>query len=141
VSRRLDRLRDARQRVDEALHLLEETHDAPADRVALDSELCAVLKARADQEAAEGHVATALAQYDALLTKIAAGAPAVDENLEAANALAFVYEDLVRLHPAQSDAARAVDARRLALWERWRQRLPGNDFVARRLRASGAGPS
>jgi tetratricopeptide (TPR) repeat protein len=47
--RRLNRAADARTRLDQALVILGETKDYPAERITLDSELCSVLQARADQ--------------------------------------------------------------------------------------------
>ena len=46
--RRLDRIAEARRRIDEALALLEQTKDYPTERIALDSQVSAVLQAAAD---------------------------------------------------------------------------------------------
>jgi serine/threonine-protein kinase len=137
--RRLDRVRDARQRVDEALSLLTAAKDYPTDRVALDSEVYVVLMAAADQRAAEGQVAAAAQDYEQLLVKIVAASPQVERDLRQANKLALTYEALVRLHRQAGASARAdeLEQKRRALWDHWRQRLPGNAFVERRLAGDG----
>jgi tetratricopeptide (TPR) repeat protein len=135
--RRLDRVGEARQRVDQALSLLTAVKDYPTDRVELDREVCAAVMAAADQLVSEGQVAAAVIEYEQLLGKILAASPAVDRDLRQANTLALVYEPLIGLHREAGAAARANDLeqKRRALWDHWSQRLPGNQFVARRLMA------
>ena len=133
--RHLKRTADARRRLDEAVAILTETHDYPSDRISLDGELSSVLQALADQSADEGRVTAAVAQYEQLLEKILAARPAVEDDLRAANRLSLLYSDLARLHrlSGAADKADRLEANRLALWQRWSRRLPGNAFVARRL--------
>ena len=139
--RRLNRIAEARRRVDDALALLEGTKDYPSDRLALDSEVCAVLHARADQRADEGDVAKAIHEYEQLLEKIMAGTPDVEHDLRDAYSLSLLYEDLGRLYRANaaSDRADATDAKRRALWTHWNEARPGIPFVLRQLAAVGTG--
>lgn len=133
--RRLQRSAEAKRRVDEALRILTETKDYPADRLALDSELCTVLQAIADHHGDDGQVSEAIAEYDRLLEKIIAAKPDVEEDLRAAYSLSLLYREQARLHrlAGAPDKAEAVDATRLAMWKQWSEKLPNNPFVLRQL--------
>ena len=138
--RRLGRQADGRRRVDEALAILQETRDYPADRVSLDSPLYSVLQARADQDAAEGRLAGAVRQYTDLLAKVMAARPDIEHDLRDANSLSLLYRDFARLYrdAGGSAEADALDARRLALWQQWNRTHPDNPFVLRQLTDAGA---
>jgi tetratricopeptide (TPR) repeat protein len=133
--RRLGRVGEAGRRVQQALAVLRETKDYPTDRLALDSDVCAVLRAVADQRADEGHTGEAIQQYEQLLGQILAGKPDVEHDLRETYALSLLYEDLARLHRAAAApaAADAAEAKRRALWSRWNEARPGNPFVLRQL--------
>jgi tetratricopeptide (TPR) repeat protein len=135
--RRMKRIAGAKQRIDEALTILMETKDYPSDRIALDSELCSVLQALADHQADEGHLGEAIAAYDELLERVMAASPDVDGDLRAAYSLSLLYRDCARLHrlAGASDSAESVEAKRLAIWTRWNEKLPRNPFVLRQLAA------
>jgi tetratricopeptide (TPR) repeat protein len=135
--RRLNRIAEARRRVDDALALLEESKDYPAERIALDSAVSAVLQARADQRADEGHVEEAIQQYERLLEKVMAGKPDVEHDLRDAYGLSLLYESLAPLYRAAgaSDRGDAIDAKRRAIWTQWNEARPGNPFVLRQLAA------
>ena len=143
AQRRVGRQADGRRRVDEALAILQETRDAPADRVSLDSPLYSVLQARADQDAAEGRLADAVRQYTDLLAKVMAAGPDIEHDLRDANSLSLLYRDFARLHrdAGGSAEADALDARRLALWQQWNRTHPDNPFVRRQLTDAGAKPT
>jgi len=135
--RRLKRSAEARRRVDEALSILQETKDYPAERVSLDGETHAVLQARADQLADEGRLREAVDTYRDLVALVMNAAPYVDNDLRDANSLSLLYEDFARAYrlagmPAE---AHALDATRWALWRRWNQTHPDNQFVRRQLAA------
>ena len=138
--RRLNRTVMARRRVDEALALLEGTKDSPSDRVALDSELFAVLHARADQRAGEGHGQEAIQEYEQLLDRVMAATPDVEHDLRDAYALSLLYEDLAQLYRANAapDRAHAAEAKRRAIWTQWNVTRPGNAFVLRQLAGSAS---
>jgi len=133
--RRLERYADARRRVDEALAILTETQDYPAERVSLDSPIYSVLQARADQLADEGQLAEAVEQYTVVLDKVMSAKPDVEHDLRDAYGLSLLYRDFARVHRAAGtrDEADALDARRLALWQQWNQTHPNNPFVLRQL--------
>jgi serine/threonine protein kinase/tetratricopeptide (TPR) repeat protein len=137
--RRLDRLAEARRRIDEALVILKETGDFPAARISLDAELATVLQARADQAADEGHMRQAIDDYEQLIQQVIASKPKTDVDLRAANALGHLYEALVDLHRRNgaADKAEAMESQRLALWNDWTRKLPNNPFVQRRAAAHG----
>jgi tetratricopeptide (TPR) repeat protein len=137
--RRLARPAHGRRRVDEALAILQETGDSPADRVSLDSPLCSVLQARADQDAAEGTIADAVRQYTDLLAKVMAARPDIEHDLRDANSLSLLYRDFASLYrdAGGSAEAAALDARRRALWQLWNQAYPDNPFVLRQLIDAG----
>jgi hypothetical protein len=128
---------EARRRVDDALHILKETKDYPSDHIALDNELKAVLQALADQHAAEGQISTAIGEYEALLRKIMAAKPDVENDLRTAYDLSLLYEDFGRLQRVAGATvqAEALDAKRRSLWTHWNGKLPNNPFVLRRLAA------
>jgi tetratricopeptide (TPR) repeat protein len=139
--RRTDRLAEAGRRVDEAVALLAETKDYPAERIELDSEVYAVLHAQADQRADEGRLGEAIRQYEQLLEKVMAAGPDVETDLRDAYSLSLLYEDLGRLHrvSAAPDRADALDARRRAIWTHWNEARPANPFVLRQLAAVETG--
>jgi tetratricopeptide (TPR) repeat protein len=138
--RRLNRNAEARQRVEEALAILKDTKDYPSDRVSLDSELCSILQALADQRADEGQLGEAIQQYEQLLDKVMAAKPDVDHDLREAYSMSLLYQDLARLHRAigAPDRAEALDAQRRAIWTQWNQTRPNNSFVLRQLGATSA---
>jgi len=139
--RRLERRAEARGRIDDALAILKETQDYPADRVSLESPIYSVLQARADQHVDEGKLAEAVQQYKDLLERVMVGRPDVEHDLRDAYGLSLLYQDFARVHRAAGtpDEADALDARRLALWRQWNQTRPNNPFVRRQLAALDAG--
>ncbi len=140
--RRVNRSAEAKRRIDEALAILKETKDYPSDRVALDSELCAVLQARGDQHADEGRPRDAAEEYEQLLERVMTAKPDIDNDLRDAYSFALINRGLARLHrlAGANDKANAVEARTRALWAHWNRKLPSNPFVLRRL-AQAQGPS
>ena len=139
--RRVDRIAEARRRLEEAQAILGETKDYPSDRVTLDSEVRAVLHALADQRADEGHPAEAIRQYEQLLEKVMATRPDVERDLRDAYSLALLHADLARLHRSAGahDRANALDDRTRTMWSGWNRSRPNNPFVLRQLAALDAG--
>jgi tetratricopeptide (TPR) repeat protein len=133
--RRLKREADAERRLGDAIKILTETKDYPAARVALDGPLFAVLQANADHHAATGDPSRSLREYEALLEKVLASQPDVQNDLREAYGLSLLYENLAKRQRALGATTQAddSDAKRLALWKHWNGKLPQNPFVLRQL--------
>jgi serine/threonine protein kinase len=138
--RSLDRMRDAGQRIATAIQALEDTRDYPAREVGIDSAVCAVLRARADNDAAQGDTRRATEEYEYLLAQVTAASPGAASDLGTAPQLSGLYADLARLYrrTGDLDKARRLDAARLDLWRSWDRKLPGNAYVRRELDAAVA---
>lgn len=139
--RQINRTAAARQRIDEALGILSDTKDRPADRIRLDSELCTVLQAAADQRAGEGHLGEAIGLYEQLLEKVVAARPDIEHDLRDAYRLSLLYQDLSTLHrrAGAEERAAAVEVKRRAIWNAWNQARPNNPFVLRQLEPPSPG--
>jgi serine/threonine protein kinase len=133
--RALYRIVDAKQRIDVALQILQETKDYPTERVKLDSEIFIALCAQADHEAEAGDVRTAAGMYKQLLQKVMAAKPEPLADLRDAPRIASLYEALARLDLTigKNIEAESMNARRLELWRSWDRKLPNNVFVSRQL--------
>ena len=134
---RLHRYREARQRTLESLANLRQTNDYPAEKLSLDSEAYVALSAWAEYQAATGALSSAVDGDERLLSLIMAAKPATDTDLRDAPRLSRLYESLAEFDRRAGDAVRAqeMDSRRLALWEAWDRKLPGNPFIRRQLGA------
>jgi serine/threonine protein kinase len=133
--RRLQRSGEAERRLTEALSILQDTGDYPAERIQLDSELFAVLQAQADYDGDAGHHRRAVTEYERLLESVMATKPDVENDLRSTYALSGLYKGLAGIHRAAGapDQADDVELKRRALWHHWNQKLPNNSFVLRRL--------
>jgi tetratricopeptide (TPR) repeat protein len=132
--RALGRNAEARQRIEQAVTVLREMGEYPAERLTPESAAAVALRAQADYADGVGDPRGAIRIYEQLLQKIApAGAAQVD--LWSACNLAHTYQRLADLNRKTGDAERAseMEARRLALWRDWSQKLPGNPFVLRQM--------
>jgi serine/threonine-protein kinase len=140
--RRLSRAAEARRHLVEALDILEETKGDPSDRVTLESEVFAVLKALAEQEADEGRVGEAIRRYEQLLEKVMTAGPDVEHDLREAYSLSLLHKDLAHVQRAAgaTDAAEATEARTRAMWSEWNRTHPNNAFVLRQLAVAGSPP-
>ena len=134
--RSLGRHREARERIDRALELLRAAGDWPAATVPPEREPVPVLMALGDLESAAGD-ASAVRTYRDLVDRIAAGHPDVEYDLREASDTARVYTAFagVLRRAGRTDEAAAIDVRRLAIWQAWDRRLPGNPFIQGRLQA------
>jgi tetratricopeptide (TPR) repeat protein len=134
---RLHSYREARQRTLESLANLRQTNDYPAEKLSLDSEAYVALSAWAEYQAATGALSSAVDGDERLLSLIMAAKPATDTDLRDAPRLSRLYESLAEFDRRAGDAVRAqeMDSRRLALWEAWDRKLPGNPFIRRQLGA------
>jgi tetratricopeptide (TPR) repeat protein len=133
--RRLHRLPEAQQRVATALKILTETKDLPADRIALDTPVNAVLRAEADDFDEQGSPQKALEVSKQLLDAVMRAGPSPETDLRDAAALSLLYRSLARfsVHAGDAADADAINARRLDLWRQWERKLPGNPFVLAQL--------
>jgi tetratricopeptide (TPR) repeat protein len=135
---RLGRFAKARERLDAAFERLSRLKLYPAEKVSPRSAAYQALCARADFEAATGHIPLAIDVYAMLLAKMQAAKIEPDANLEDAVDLSNIYQAMAGLHrrnrePGQADALAAL---RLELWRNWDDKLPGNPFVRRQLEAA-----
>jgi tetratricopeptide (TPR) repeat protein len=131
----LNRAGEAQRRLEDAVSILKETRDYPSEQIALDSVLCAVLVALADHHADEGRLTEAIGEYQQLLERVMTAKPDIDHDLRDAYSLSLLYQSLGELQQraGASQAADAIGARRVALWNEWNRKLPNNPFVLRRL--------
>ena len=137
--RSLHRPHEAQERINRAFAILKDTKDYPADRVPIDSAAFVVLRAAADQVAETTGPERAVELYEELIAHVMAAAElsAIQDDLRNAPRLSLLYESLGRLYRRIGNVpkAEAATARRLALWQYWDQKLPGNAFVRRQLLA------
>jgi tetratricopeptide (TPR) repeat protein len=139
--RSLHRPREAQERIDRALAILKDTKDYPADRVPIDSPVFVVLRAAADQVAETTGRERAVELYEKLIAHVmAAELSAIQDDLRNAPRWSLLYESLGRLYRRIGNVPKAevITARKLALWQYWDQKLPGNAFVRRQLAAMSA---
>jgi tetratricopeptide (TPR) repeat protein len=136
--RRLNRPREAQDRIDRALKLLRETKDYPDSRVNLGNEADIALRALADHQVGVGQPGKAAGIYQELLDKIRASKPDPEHDLRQAILLSRLYENLGAAHrrSGQPGQAEAMSVLRLELWRHWQTRLPQNSFVTRQLTAA-----
>ncbi|HEY7388973.1 MAG TPA: hypothetical protein VH640_10730, partial [Bryobacteraceae bacterium] len=137
--RRLHRPAESRRRLDAATALLQETKDYPAgERIRLDSPAHVLLSALADEEAESGNPRHALDTYEQLLRGVSAWPPEPDTNLPDAAGLSRLYTVVAGLDRriGRSEAASALETRRLDIWKHWDVRLPDNAFIRSQLNAA-----
>jgi tRNA A-37 threonylcarbamoyl transferase component Bud32/tetratricopeptide (TPR) repeat protein len=137
--RRLNRIGEARNRIEAVLRLLRETKDYPTDRIDTDSEVEPALRALADHLADTGEPVRAAAVYQELLDLIMAAKPDLENDLRRAIKLSRIYEALASLERRnhRAEKAEAVSALRRNLWLQWDRKLPGNAYVHRQFQAAG----
>jgi Protein kinase domain len=126
---------EARRRLDKAFALLKLLNLYPADTIEPGSEPYKTLRAVADYKAQTGDLRGAVENCDQLLNKVEKSNPDPATNLADAVDLSNLYRQLaiLRRRNGETAAAAALDARRLAVWKQWANRIPGNDFVSRQL--------
>jgi len=134
--RRLERPREAKERIDTALTILRDLKDYPSESVRLGTEADAAVRALADHYAETGQTAEAISTYEMLLVKVRASNPKPETDLRDANNLARLYRDLGGLHRRAGDIDTAVilERQRLDLLRFWDRKLPNNSFIQRQLR-------
>jgi tetratricopeptide (TPR) repeat protein len=133
--RDLGRAAEARERLDGAFRLLLQLKMYPAEKIGLGTGAHRALAARADYEAATGDVGRSLQSYQELLDRTAGTKPGPENSLEDAMDQSGIYAGMAAVQRKAGDAERAsvLDARRLELWRRLEQKLPGNGYVLRQI--------
>ncbi len=136
--RRLNRTRDAQERIDAAFRRLQVVKDYPADRIDLGSEADTVLRALGDHLADTGQTRRAAEVYRELLEKALAAAPHPSDDLRDAAKLSGIYETLAGLdrQNGQIDRAEAMSRRRLELWQHWDENLASNRYILTQVKAA-----
>ena len=126
---------EAQRRLDSAFRLLKELKLYPADTVEPGSEPYKTLRAVADYKAQTGDLPGAVKTCDQLLEKVEKSKPEPATNLGDAVDVSNLYQQAaaLRRRSGQIAAAVALDARRVALWQQWANRVPKNEFVSREL--------
>jgi serine/threonine protein kinase len=135
--RSLGRVSEAKKRTDDALAILKDTNDYPADRYYFDGATYTVLVALADQESDVGDSRRAIEMYQQLLDKVMVSGTAFPD-FEDSPRLSSLYDALSRAHRRAGDTVKADSfrARRLELWQHWDDKFPNNAFVHRQIEAS-----
>jgi tRNA A-37 threonylcarbamoyl transferase component Bud32/tetratricopeptide (TPR) repeat protein len=140
--RRLNRIDEAKDRIDTAFRLLAQTRDYPATIVVADETAEVVLRSLGDHFADTGNIRSAVETYENLLRKMTSSGGDVNNNLSHAVAVSRVYSALARVHRRSGEWDRAMQVNRMhaGLWQRWNRMLPNNAFVRRRLESTGSHP-
>jgi tetratricopeptide (TPR) repeat protein len=135
AARWIHREKDARDRVDAAFRLLNETKDYPAESISAGSEADTAMRALADHYAETGQLEQALEIYQELLRKIMASNPDPQNDLLNAAYVSRLHTSLATLlrRMGRKDQAVRLEAGRLELWRGWNRKLPNNPFVRRQL--------
>jgi len=131
--RNLGRSREAAQRIEDALGILRETHDYPAETLKAGSEVIVALQAQADHESAVGDPRRAVAMSERLSAAVMASKPDTLGDLAEATEVSNLYSSMARIyrHAGNPEKAAETDAHRLEIWRHWDEKLPGNAFVQR----------
>jgi serine/threonine protein kinase/tetratricopeptide (TPR) repeat protein len=136
--RKLGQRNEAGQRLKTALQEMNELKLYPSDQIDLGSETGDALRAMADQEAEGGNMTRALEIYIELLSKMDPPESDPQFNVDDAIHVSTICGSAASAYRRAQlpDQASAMERRRLALWQKWDQRLPNNPFVRRQLEAA-----
>ncbi len=130
--------KDAKDRIDAAIRLLNETKDYPAGIVTAGSEADIAMRALADHCAETSQPEQALEIYQQLRGKIMASNPDPQNDLLNSVYVSRLDTSLAMLlrRMDRGDKALPLEAGRLELWRHWDRKLPNNPFVRRQLEAA-----
>jgi serine/threonine protein kinase len=133
--RRLNRSREAEERIAGAFRLLAATNDYPSDRLAPYTPAYEVLHASGDHFFETGQLPRAIETYDELLAKVMASKPDPQNDLRHAMALSKIFDSLAALYRrgGEREKAAGFSERRSTLWRHWERKLPNNSFISRQL--------
>jgi serine/threonine protein kinase len=131
--RRLGKENESRRRINEALELLHDAHQYPADAVEPMSRPDHVLRAQADDYAETGQLDNAIAAYKNLLDKLIVWKPDTQNDLRDATCIARTWTALANLYRqnGRRDEAARLEAQRTDLWNHWTGKLPNGQFLFR----------
>jgi serine/threonine protein kinase/tetratricopeptide (TPR) repeat protein len=132
---KLGRSDEAGQRLKTALEQVKQLKFYPTDKIDLGSETGVALRALADHEAETGNLPPAIEIYKELLSKMdppeSDAEFSLDDAIHVSTICGSVANAYRRVH--RPDLASSMERRRFELWQKWDQKLPGNDFVRRQL--------
>jgi tetratricopeptide (TPR) repeat protein len=136
----LRRNAEAKRRIDAAFHLLGETKDYPTDRVDPESESFAGLEALGGYWSAAGQPEAAAAVYRDLLSKVMAFQADPEADLRQAGKLSALYAEMSLVSARTHDTSAPADfaARRIAIWQHWKSKLPDTPYIQHQLAAAQA---
>jgi tetratricopeptide (TPR) repeat protein len=136
--RRLNRVAEAKERIETAFRLLRETNDYPADRIDPHTAAYEALLALGDHLSETGTPQQAVEVYENLIGNIMASKPGARNDLRHAVALSQMYESLAPLHRrnGRRDRGEELFALRLELWRHWQHKLPNSSFVRRQFESA-----
>ena len=136
--RRLGRVGEAEQRINQALDLLRQTKSYPAEAIDVSDELHTVLFALGDHLADQGRLQPATDVFEQLLAKLMASHPDPENDLGHATALSGIYGALSRLYRrlGRSEQANTTADLRIELWQNWNRKLPASPFIQQELSAA-----
>jgi tetratricopeptide (TPR) repeat protein len=136
--RRLGRVGEAEQRINQALDLLRQTKSYPADAIDVSDELHTVLFALGDHLADQGRLQQATDVFEQLLDKLMASHPDPENDLGHATALSGIYGALTSLYRrgGRSEQANTTSELRIKLWQNWYRKLPASPFIQQELSAA-----
>lgn len=125
--------KDATRRIEEALQLLRDAHQYPADTIEPMGRADHVMRAVADEYAETGQTARAIAAYRELLDRLLAWKPDLQNDLRDATCISRTWTALAALHRRAGTAAEAdrLEAQRTELWKHWNGKLPNAQFLLR----------
>jgi tetratricopeptide (TPR) repeat protein len=136
--RRLNRIDEAKERIDTAFRLLRETKEYPADRVVPHESAEAALRALADHLAETDQPGRAAEVYEDLLAKLMVSKMDPWNDLRHAVLLSHIYGSLATLHRriGMRDRGEVLSSLRLELWGHWGYKLPNSSLVRRQLQSA-----
>ncbi|MGA2950183.1 MAG: hypothetical protein WBV26_08400 [Candidatus Sulfotelmatobacter sp.] len=142
AARWIGRDKEARQRIEEAFHLLRDAHQYPTDTVEPMSRADHVIRAAADEYAETGQTAQAIAAYKELLDKLIAWKPDLQNDLRDATCISRTWTALANLlrQAGSTEQAERLEARRTELWNHWNAKLPNAQFLLRQSLSHTTGP-
>ncbi len=134
--------KDSRRRIEEALQLLRDIHQYPADAIEPMSVADHVLRARADEYAEAGQTPQAIAAYQELRDKLMAWKPDLQNDLRDATCISRTWTTLAVLlrRSRQTADAERLEAQRTELANHWNAKLPNAQPLLRQMVSSISPP-